>query len=63
MTTQTHITKFQKNTRTKRYYWQCTCGRFGSHDTLEECQSRAATHDIEWEDIDPAQMQPAPVSA
>jgi hypothetical protein len=46
-----HVT-FQRNTRTGDHRAICTCGWGIDRPTLLECQLRASTHDIEWQDVE-----------
>lgn len=46
-----HSIKLFRNTRTGGYRAECSCGWILIGDSKEEVQGRAATHDIEWEEI------------
>lgn len=56
--TTNHSVKFERNTRSGDWRAKCTCGWFhiGERD---EVQSRAATHDLEWEAVEPATLNRA----
>lgn len=51
-----HEVKFERNTRTGDWKARCSCGWF-TIDTEETVQARAATHDIEWQPVEPGRPE------
>lgn len=45
-----HLLKFQRNRETGMWRGWCYCG-WSAAGTEEQVKSRAATHDMEWEDM------------
>lgn len=55
-----HSVKFERRKDGVMFRAQCTCGWSSADPSLEQLQARAATHDLDWEEIRPNTLDAGP---